>query len=717
MISSIFHFFSTHIKRPLLALFIVFSLVDLVYINVHQPPSFPGQEITVTGRLSNKEYDTDGSVKRITVGNALCYVNQNDLPPISSIVSVTGTSSAFKSAMNLGGFDAKAYYAARNINLSLKVSSLSVVKKHNSLQEWFHNISLYMADSIDTLCHFESGTIRTLILGDKRSLSNERKQIYQTAGVSHFLVISGLHISAIGGLIYSLCRYTFKKRIPACLIAILFLFLYGMLVGFGISVMRALIMFTVRLFSYIVKRTYDQLSALSLAGIIVLIKYPYMLTDSSFVYSFSTVFFISLYMIYYKPSKSHKLSVKIINLFSLPIFISFTIMPVTLYYSGSYSILSIIYNLMLLPLSLPILIMSFLAMFACLFHFTVIARLFDFIIHLILLILDNTFKLSAFIGLFNICGKPHIALIVVYYLMLALLFIACRKYSYVNRIYISVFILTLIVLCFETFIPARMITMLYVGQGECVAIKTGTHSAVISDCGSTSDNYLCEYTIIPWLKATGINTIETIYLSHPDKDHTSAVTDFISSADSNGITIKAVALNGYYLSAESYSDIILEAGNHNINVIPVKKGVKSHYRNLNIACLSPDSSLLTGDTNSDSLVLLAEYSNLSILLTGDITSDTEKELLNQPLHADILKVPHHGSSSSSDVAFISRLSPRVAIISAGINNRYGHPHRETIDTFTAARIPTFVTKDCGEIDILPNSFSHSFNVQTHLQTH
>lgn len=714
MISEFIKKYSSHIKRPLLFMFIVVSLIDLVYISASHSPDYPEKEFTVTGRLNNKEYDETGLVKRITVGNVLCYVNRDSLPPISSTVTVTGTTYTFKPAMNKGGFDAKNYYAARNINIGMKVSGIKVLKYRNSLQERFHNVSLLLADRIDTLCRFEAGTIRTLILGDKRSLSDERKQIYQTAGVSHFLVISGLHISAIGGMIYFLCRRLFKKRIPACLIAIAVLFLYGMLVGFGVSVLRALIMFSVRLFSYIVKRTYDQLSALSLAGIIVLIIYPRMLTDASFVYSFASVFFISLYMIYYKPRKSKNYRSKLLNLVSLPVFISLMIMPITLFFSGSYSLLAIIYNLILVPLSLPVLVLSFLALTACLFRLSFLAGLFDFIIHLMLLLLDNVFKISGLTGLFNISGKPHIMMIFFYYLMLLTMFIVAKRYSYVNPCYPVIYILSIIIFCFETFIPTKMISMLYTGQGESVIIKTGAHSAVISDCGSTSDSSLCEYTIIPWLKASGISTIETLYLSHPDKDHTSAVTELISKAPANGIRIKAIALNEFYLSTESYTDIIHEAKSHGINIIPVRKGFKSHYGRLNITCLSPAPLTLTGDTNSDSLVLLAEYNSLSILLTGDITADIEKALPSHILHTDILKVPHHGSSSSSDAAFISSLSPSIAIISAGINNRYGHPHRETLDTLTQAHIPTFVTKDCGEIDIIPTPFGHSFSVKTYL---
>lgn len=696
--------FSDFSGRPLLILFIIVIFADLLYVSFTKNSfSIAETKITLTGPIREKAYDDEGNIKSITVGNVLCYVNHVSDLHIGSLVSLTGTSHNFSAPMNLGGFNAKSYYKARKIDFYINADSVTVLSYKQNLRDIFASISHSVSNTVSSYCTFEAGTINTLLLGDKSGLSEDRKLSYKMAGVSHFLVISGLHISAIGAFIYSSFRRILKKRTPACIISIMFLFTYGILVGFSVSVIRALIMFTVRLFSYVFKRTYDQLSAVSLAGTVTLIIYPYMLTDSSFIYSYVTVFVISFYMIFFKPDKRKTLRAKAYNLLSMPVIISIFVMPVTLYFSGTYSFLSILCNILLVPFSAPILLTSALAMILSVINFSAGAKLFDFLLHLMLKALDILFGSASFSHIFSLNGRPPVYMIVLFYIMMIAWLIISPRLSR-SVIYRFFLMFPIIIISFCTFIRSSKITMLYVGQGECLVIKTGTNSAIISDCGSASDNNLLKYTIFPYLNAAGICRIDALFISHPDADHTNYVAELLAESSDYGIEIIKVFVPEYYIHNDAIQIILSSAKENKFPVYAISKGYKEKFHNLTIECLSRDANNITGDTNNDSLVFKASYNNLSILLTGDISSESEKELIKENIDTDVLKVPHHGSRYSCCEEFISAVSPKISILSAGKNNRYNHPHSETIMRLLNSNSKTYATRDYGEIDIYTDIF-------------
>lgn len=723
------------VRRPLLLFFFIFAICDLMYITfVPLPAGQTEGQVTLTARIRKINYDNEGSIKSVIAGNMLCYVNsQANISP-GDIITITGTRKNFSVPMNRGAFNLKKYYLARNVHAIVYATDITVTSKSNAAFVFFDRLSERIAYRIHSLCHFEADTVIALLLGHRGNVSDERNQIYRMAGVSHFFVISGLHISAIGSFIYNLCKLIFKKRIPSCIAAIIFLLSYGFIVGFEISVIRALIMFFVRLFSYVVKRTYDQLSALSLSGIITLLIYPYMLTDQSFIYSYVTVATISIYSSVHKPSKGKSPGKRIYNLFSLPLTLSLFIMPITLYFSGSYSLLSVIYNMILIPLSLPVLCLSGIVLIASSINAGIIVSISDFLLHVILIMLDKFFSSATTIHSFTISGSPHIIFILFYYAFLGLIFYYCVKHECHLNVNLAAVIMTSVLLCFESYKPSDMISMLYVGQGECVVIKTGANSAVISDCGSSNDSNLAKYTVIPWLKAAGIYEISGIFLSHPDADHTNAVSDLITLSVENGISIRNIFIPDIYdissMNPDSpYHEIIKAADSHKIIIMRISKNDSITFNGLHITCLAPDKSQITGDTNKDSMVLLAKKRSFSILLTGDISSEQDISLsddlsiekdvhlsdvlsIEKDIHLsnvlnvkndsfNILKIPHHGSSSSTSDILLESTNPKLAIISAGISNRYGHPHKEVLERLRLHNIPYLVTSEVGEIDIFP----------------
>ena len=301
--------------------------------------------------------------------------------------------------------------------------------------------------------------------------------------------------------------------------------------------------------------------------------------------------------------------------------------------------------------------------------------------------------------------------------------------------------------------PSFEISALYVGQGQCIVIHGRDVPTVMYDCGSTDEKKLYEYTVEPFLECMRLSYIDTVFISHMDTDHVSGILQFLSEDDPH-IRIGRIVISAdkSQEQSENYESLLGLAHERGIPVYAMSAGGCMKWRSLKADCLWPVTASGKGmgkaaydpnadnidkiiaepgvshDLNDGSLVLSLIYESgkgsrssndrksgrssdlkkcdFRILLTGDISSGTEEKLIDavRPEGVgkggyDCLQVAHHGSAGSANEAFIKAVSPRLGIISAGTDNRYGHPHKETLELLDINRIPAFVTAECGEIDI------------------
>lgn len=703
--------------RPLLSVAIIVLIVDLFYVNtIYKWPTLDesgnsSETACVYGKVREKTYDENGNLKTIIVGDTLCYVNNvpgDKEPAVGSTVKATGDRTAFELPMNPGGFNQKYYYGSDRIFFYQFTESVVVLKKPLfSPRELFLRGRKALTKRVNQYCPREAGTINTLLLADKSGLSNKRKNLYQRAGVGHFLVISGLHISAVGLFVYKCFRRLGLKTKTSCIFSIIFLFTYGMLVGFSVSVVRALIMFSVRFFADIVRKIYDMLSAVSLAMIVTVLVNPLIILNSGFIYSYVTVFAISVYITYIHPKKL-RVTGKwdfIRESLRIPVVLWLFVMPVTMCLSYEYSLASILINALLAPLSGPIIFLAFLGLgFSCL-KLSLFARVADWVLGAILGMFDMLCKLASRAGFLSFIGQPSAFRVVTYYIFL-LCFLLWLK-DYIPK-YLSV-ILPLLAVAFLTGMKVYrpFVSMLYVGQGECIVVSTAPHKAVLVDCGSTTENMVGRYTVEPFLKAMGINTIQGIFVSHSDTDHLSGVFELINDAQDNGFTVSSLFLQN--IPKETADDTLLflyaKAKENDIPVFFLEKGDEVSFYDVDFTCLWPSPDFLSGESNADSMVLLMKEGHFSMLFTGDATSATEESVAGETAgllsnSLDVLKVSHHGSKTATSEILLYETRPELAIISAGIDNPYGHPHKDVISRLKACHIPYRVTSYSGCIIII-----------------
>ncbi len=270
-----------------------------------------------------------------------------------------------------------------------------------------------------------------------------------------------------------------------------------------------------------------------------------------------------------------------------------------------------------------------------------------------------------------------------------------RLASFKRAVYPVAFCIALFVLSVR--VRDFRVTMLDVGQGDSFIIEDKKNT-YISDSGSTSKKNIGTKILVPYLEYRGIDTVSAVFISHMDKDHINGILELLNG---NEIKVRTVFISSVYKeeaikvvngSADEgdsmYSEELVElmtlCVNKKIPVNFLKAGWKVNDGSLRFTAIYPYSDTVVDDANDASIIMRLDAKNFSMLFTGDASTIAEDNLLSHPEYAslldvDILKCGHHGSKYSSGDEFLSAVSPKLTMISCGLNNRYGHPHEETME--------------------------------------
>ncbi|MDY2883430.1 MAG: ComEC/Rec2 family competence protein [Romboutsia timonensis] len=220
------------------------------------------------------------------------------------------------------------------------------------------------------------------------------------------------------------------------------------------------------------------------------------------------------------------------------------------------------------------------------------------------------------------------------------------------------------------------------GNSDAILIKQGSVSALI-DGGENDD----ESAVVSYLKSQGVTELEYIFATHPHADHIGGLDAVV-----NSITVKNVYVSNGDSDTKTYSDFINAMANKGLS--PSVPLLNSEFK-LGTSTLKVLSVANSSDLNNTSLVLLYTNGNDKVLLMGDAEEDIERSINAGDI--DLLKVGHHGSNTSSSSSFIDKVKPEYAVITVGSNNKYGHPHKETMNTLKSRNIEVHRTDECGNI--------------------
>jgi len=716
------------VRRPLCLACAAFVLFLMLLLTVFPPAPFSlakieGKTVTLQGRVVKKEWKSGRLnliLDRITTNESTYFVRrpkqilcrmakgegQSGTEKLGSHINITGRASSFSNAGNPGEFDAAGYYQARGIDFQLQdTRNHGIIYQKNTLEEVLYQFRYRLQEVYDAIFEpKQSGVMKAMVLGDATSLDMQIKEMYQKSGIAHLLVISGQHISMIGMGLFFLLR---KSRIPqiyAAGLSFLMIYLYAVMTGMGSSTIRAITMFAIYLSAGLVNRTYDIITAMALTAVMILFWQPLMVFQPGFQLSFGAVMGIGLlYPVFQKlVKKKHSFLSLLLSSGS----ISYFTLPIMMYSFSTIPVYSILFNLIAVPLMSILLPIGIFLIPVFAFH-TDLARFLSFPCKFILMLYEIVSNISTMIpGNSLITGRPEVFQIAIFYAgILALVLM----HEYGNKICTVLMLAILLnILFWRTQVPCA-ITMIDVGQGDCILIEADGKNILI-DAGSSTRQMTGQYQIIPTLKALGIRQLDLVVATHADKDHVSAIPELIAFCkEENGMKIKGLALSKKMKEEEGSVLLMQNARQARIPVIYLNKGDIIGGKEMQLICLNPEDSEFGTDPNEASIALWFDYKNFNALLTGDITGTGEMKMIKEiqamensgeNIKVDYLKISHHGSEHSTPSELLTLIAPSAAFISCGKDNSYGHPHPALIQRLLEEQIPYFTTSTSGQIRVI-----------------
>lgn len=606
----------------------VFNTNDTEFIGIVEDYIIKDNQIKIS--LKSKE--------RIIVtykytGKVFNNLSYGDKIKVTGVLKEPSTNNIFNN------FNYKKYLYNKKIYYIIEASKIDKIQNNNNHIYTIKNLLYTRINNLKS-----SNYIKALLFGDNK-LDKEIKISYQINGISHLFSVSGFHINFITSIIYFyLDRVTYNKKIKYITVDI-FLVLYLLLCN-TTSLLRCTVMNILLSINYLLKLDIKKIDIVLLTLILCIIINPFIIYDIGFIYSYTISFFLILYKNKYKTN--NKL-LKIIYISLISFLVS---LPINIYTSYEINFLSIILNIIIVPIvSLILLPLSLL---------TLIFPILDNILYLITSILEKISLYTSNINIFKqVLSKPSIILIIIYYLVIILI-LSKNKHYY----------LILILLIFHKTIPLYNsnleVVMFDVGEADSMLISTPSKKVnILIDTGRGIDIN----NIIIYLKSIGISKLNYLIITHGDEDHIGGALYLIDN-----FKVDNVILNkGDYTELEVELIIHLKNKNikytNNINKIPL---LGSYMYLLNTKKFSNE--------NDNSIVTYFEYQKYKFLFMGDSSSKTEEYLINNYNLTNIsfLKVGHHGSNTSSSPLFINKITPKVSLISVGRNNFYHHPNKEVL---------------------------------------
>ena len=536
-----------------------------------------------------------------------------------------------------------------------------------------------------------------MILGDTEDLSEELKTDFLNSNLYHILSVSGGQVSniIIGITILFRLLKIHKKIMDVLCIVILIEFMF--LTGLTPSIIRACIMCIISLISGLIIRRYDIANSLGISLLIILINNPFAINSLSVLLSYFG--FLGIIVLGSFTIKEVNKVIKnnilryILNIVISSVAAQIFIFPIILYIFGTISLTFIFSNLLIIPLSTVITIIGLFIMICPL-------QIFGFVEPLIELTI-NIVGFFSNIGISKIyCIIPNIKEIITYYVMSLYLYYMLRR-DYIYKIkhffrkYKKIIVIILLLSIGTSYIYKNIQKDLYinfidVGQGDSTLITTQFNKKILidgggSEFGSTFD--VGEKTLLPYLLKKKIHKLDYVIISHFDSDHVGGILTILEE-----LNVKQVLIPKQVEYSENYNKFLDIIKKRNIKIKIVEEGNTINIdKNTYLDILWPEEKQIKDNVlNNNSLIVRLCYKNFKMLFTGDIEEIAEQKLLQkyentEKLTADILKVAHHGSKSSSIAEFLEKVNPRIALIGVGKNNKFGHPNAGVLDRLNMLR--------------------------------
>jgi len=545
--------------------------------------------------------------------------------------------------------------------------------------------------------------------GERGTLPRDVRADFQTTGTVHVLVTAGLHIGVVAALVGGILVCLSLPRFVCALGTIPPIFLYAWFSGWHLPSQRAAVMLAVALIARAYGARSVSLNTLALSAIVIAGMWPVAVTSASFALSFSCVGAIVLFAEriaeYLRERRVHP---RIAEAIALTAATQIGVWPLSAAIFSSIAPFAIAANAIVVPL-IGLTVGAGLAALAThgIQPLSVVFLRWDS--WLLSIVIGTVRAIASWPGArITIPPPPTWSIIVYDGLAIAALIVSRRSRALAIALPIAGTLLVLLS-AFPRPSGDLQIVMLDVGQGDAIVIRTPRGHTIMIDTGgmlergATIDGQspaerAADRIVLPYLQRAGISRIDLLILTHQHGDHVGGFAGIVRT-----LHVDQIFDSGQVYGGRAFNDGMHEAALHHVPVHIARCG--DHWSSddgVQIDVFSPCGALLEdgkNDVNENSIVAMLHSGSFRMLFTGDAGFETERRLLTRgiDLHADVLKTGHHGSAYATSPEFIAAVQPRLALISVGRHNLFGHPARSTIANIEATNAQVYRTDTCGAV--------------------
>jgi len=581
---------------------------------------------TLTGRVT----DVSAQSVVIRVDNLNYIVYTEETFGIGDIVKITGEAGTIDAPTFPYQFNYQNYLKSQKIHGIIFEDSFEIIAPSQTF-----SLKARVNQYIDHNFNASKSYIKTFVLADQSDFEESQNVQIKALGIAHLFAISGLHISFITGILYFVTKKIFNQDIITEVIVALFIVIFLVLTSFTPSVMRAGLMVVLLLINKRFNLGYTTIDLLSLLMIALLILNPYAFYQTGFVLTFLVSFVLLL-----SQSKLKKVT-PVEQSFYVSVLAFFITLPIIASMNVSVNILTIILNLVFVPLMMFfVLPMTYLT-----FFFPFLENLLMLIINVYELIMAIAYRY--FLLEVNLFIPPGL-LTLLYFLLLYFCITKKQKAKTRSIIAMGVFLL---LIHFKAYLnPLSTVTMFDV-RGDAFLFQDSFHQCnILIDTGPHDSHN----TLALSLRKLGVKRIDYLIITHHHADHDGALEQVLDAVNVDHLIVPG--------NQENYQAQLIHCGAITLYNYPLEHDHRDH--------------------NENSIVTMITMHNERYLMTGDIEVAREQTLISAyDLDADILKAPHHGSITSSTQALIDHVGPHTTLIPAHRNNRFNHPSEKVINRY------------------------------------
>ncbi len=629
--------------------------------------------------IDNKVYVIikGGESLRVYPGDTFCLKGEFDVPEAS---------------LNPYGYDFARTVKSKGASVVFYSDVPSIIEHRESPYAKIYSLRNTVSDNMYKYLDEDSASVAdAIVTGNRDRISAETSEIYKNAGIYHIVAVSGLHLGMVLIFITTVLGVFTKNskgekpiRLVITLISVLFLLIFT---GFGISMWRAGLMAVFLVCASIGKREYSPFVSLYIVANGVIISEPCNYLDPAMHLSFMATLGILCANVYLKRFRNVKWRFKSIKMtFIMCLFAFVFTLPPMAFSFGGVSLSGIFCNVIVLAIAPYFLGMSYVHSIICLIAPEFLCTISADILGMITLGIRTIAQYFASLPISHIDVNFREIIIIFAEIGIGYMLFKKRPHRFAIPALFIFILANILPVAYNISQDKVTVTFLNAGQGESCLIEDSKGGVFMIDCGSESHSSIGYSEVIPYLKNTGTDQIDILFVTHYHTDHTNGIEALI-----NNHMVKKVILPERKLAGDEKAKCL------EILALCSKQGVKVQYASLGDVIKYNDRNVFyilnplpdkQTDANNGSMVIEYNFKKRKVLFLSDIEEEAQRHIANEIKDCDIIKVPHHGGYAKTGFMISSKAKAEHAVISCGKNNKYGHPSKNTLALYSGSKIYT-----------------------------